>query len=174
MGRCCSPGEAVTSLGTVGDGVVNCVAAQNGPMPLSGTSYSAPVVSGLAALIRARFPALTARQVVKRIEATAHHPPGGWNPLVGNGVIDVVAAVSTDAPPTTTTSRPREPSATISPPAASPRPNRAAKGIALTGATICFLVLAAAVSTGAVAARLPRPRTQSGASSGGHDDVTRD
>ncbi len=162
-----APGEAVTSLGTVGDRVVNCVAAQHGPAPLSGTSYSAPVVSGVAALIRARFPALTARQVVQRIEATAHHPPGGWDPVVGNGVIDVVAAVSTDAPPTAT-SRPRERSTTIPPPA-----DRVAKGVALTGATICFLVLTAAVSTGAVAARLPRPRTQSGHTRGGHDDITR-
>ncbi|OBF80492.1 type VII secretion-associated serine protease mycosin, partial [Mycobacterium sp. 852002-51163_SCH5372311] len=55
-------GEQVTSLGSA---------------PLSGTSYAAPVVSGLAALIRARFPALTARQVIQRIESTAHHPPGG-------------------------------------------------------------------------------------------------
>src|SRR5262245_12421809 len=45
--------------------------------PLPGTSYAAPVVSGLAALIRARFPALTARQVMQRIESTAHHPPAG-------------------------------------------------------------------------------------------------
>lgn len=36
-----APGEAVTSLA---------------PEPVSGTSYAAPVVSGLAALIRARFP----------------------------------------------------------------------------------------------------------------------
>ena len=64
---------------------------------MSGTSYAAPVVSGLAALIRARFPALTARQVMQRIESTAHHPPAGWDPLVGNGTVDALAAVSTDS-----------------------------------------------------------------------------
>ena len=58
-------GEAVTSLGSE---------------PVSGTSYAAPLVSGVAALIRARFPALTARQVMRRIESTAHHPPAGWDP----------------------------------------------------------------------------------------------
>ncbi|WP_062897425.1 type VII secretion system ESX-4 serine protease mycosin MycP4, partial [Mycobacterium avium] len=81
-----APGEAVTSLA---------------PEPVSGTSYAAPVVSGLAALIRARFPALTARQVMQRIEATAHHPPAGWDPLVGHGTVDPLAAVSaeTGAPP---------------------------------------------------------------------------
>ncbi|KDP04241.1 serine protease, partial [Mycobacterium avium subsp. hominissuis 100] len=76
-----APGEAVTSLA---------------PEPVSGTSYAAPVVSGLAALIRARFPALTARQVMQRIEATAHHPPAGWDPLVGHGTVDPLAAVSAE------------------------------------------------------------------------------
>ncbi|HYB82603.1 MAG TPA: type VII secretion-associated serine protease mycosin, partial [Mycobacterium sp.] len=75
-----APGEAVTSLGSEA---------------VSGTSYAAPVVSGLAALIRARFPALSARQVIQRIESTAHHPPAGRDALVGNGTIDAVAAVST-------------------------------------------------------------------------------
>ena len=84
-------GEAVTSLGSV---------------PLSGTSYAAPVVSGLAALIRARFPTLTARQVMQRIESTAHHPPAGWDPFVGNGTVDVLAAVSTDSMPPANTPKP--------------------------------------------------------------------
>ena len=76
-------------------------------MPLSGTSYAAPVVSGLAALIRARFPALTARQVMQRIESTAHHPPAGWDPLVGNGIIDALAAVSTARSPHRRPTRPQ-------------------------------------------------------------------
>src|SRR6516164_469036 len=84
-------GEAVTSLDSE---------------PVSGTSYAAPVVSGLAALIRARFPALTARQVMQRIESTAHHPPARWDPLVGNGTIDVLAAVSTDSSPPSDTPKP--------------------------------------------------------------------
>lgn len=87
-------GEAVTPLGSE---------------PVSGTSYAAPLVSGVAALIRARFPALTARQVMQRIESTAHHPPAGWDPLVGSGTIDALAAISTDAgaPPDTPTTTPR-------------------------------------------------------------------
>ena len=84
-------GEGVTSLGSG---------------PLSGTSYAAPVVSGLAALIRARFPTLTARQVMQRIESTAHHPPAGWDPLVGNGTVDALAAVSTDTAPSARHHRP--------------------------------------------------------------------
>ncbi len=92
-------GEAVTSLSPFGDGTVNRLGGQHGSIPISGTSYAAPVVSGLAALIRARFPTLTARQVMQRIESTAHHPPAGWDPLVGNGTVDALAAVSSDSIP---------------------------------------------------------------------------
>ncbi|HZU46046.1 MAG TPA: type VII secretion-associated serine protease mycosin [Mycobacterium sp.] len=167
-----APGEAVTSLSPVGDGIVNSIAGQGGPAPLSGTSYAAPVVSGLATLIRSRFPTLTARQVMQRIEATAHRPPGGWNPVVGNGVIDALAAVSTDAPPTTTTRRPPENPVAIPAPAPPPRPSRAARHIAFTGAAICVVVLAAAVSTGTAAARLRRSRTPPATC--GHDDIACD
>ena len=72
--------------------------AKQGSTPLSGTSYAAPVVSGLAALVRSRFPTWTARQVMQRIKATAHHPAGGSDPRVGAGVVDFLAAVSTDSP----------------------------------------------------------------------------
>jgi subtilisin family serine protease len=58
----------------------------------SGTSFSAPEVSGAAALVWAANPALSARQVatvLKRI-ASGH---GTWNPSLGFGVLDVAAAV---------------------------------------------------------------------------------
>ncbi|WP_165697196.1 S8 family serine peptidase, partial [Mycobacteroides abscessus] len=42
--------------------------------PLNGTSFAAPYVTGLAALIRARYPELTATQVIRRITETAHAP----------------------------------------------------------------------------------------------------
>jgi membrane-anchored mycosin MYCP len=167
-----APGEAVTSLSPVGDGMVNAVVGQSGPAQLSGTSYAAPVVSGLAALIRSHFPTLTARQVMQRIEATAHHPPGGWNPVVGNGVVDALAAVSTDAPPTATTHRPPENPVAIPAPAVPPRRNRTANHVAFTGAAICVVVLAVAVSTGTSAARLRRLRTPP--ASRRHDDIACD
>ncbi|BBY07312.1 type VII secretion-associated serine protease mycosin [Mycobacterium noviomagense] len=168
-----APGEAVTSLSPVGDGMVNSIVSQSGPAPLSGTSYAAPVVSGLAALIRSRFPTLTARQVMKRIEATAHRPPGGWNPVVGNGVIDAMAAVSTDAPPTTTTRPPPENPVAIPAPAVPPRRHRTASQIAVTGAAICVVVLAAAVSTGSATAKSLR-RFRSPPAAGSDDDIACD
>ena len=134
-------GEALTSLGSE---------------PVSGTSYAAPLVSGLAALIRARFPALTARQVMQRIVSTAHHPPAGWDPVVGNGTIDALAAVSTDTSPPSNTPRPAPapvPNATTPPPAPS---NSHARDTALRGAAVCLVALVAVLAIGAVRGRLGR------------------
>ena len=68
-------------------------------IPIAGTSFSAAYVSGLAALVRQRFPELTAAQVMNRITATARHPGGGADNVVGAGVVDPVAALTWDVPP---------------------------------------------------------------------------
>jgi membrane-anchored mycosin MYCP len=154
-----APGEDVVSLSSSGNGIMNTLGGHEGPAPLAGTSYAAPIVSGLAALIRSRFPTMTARQVMQRIEATAHHPSAGWDPLVGAGVVDLLAAVSTDPPP----SRAPAPSGlplSIPPPAAPERPERGARDTAFTGAAICFAVLAVVLTTGALRLRLRQVRTQ--------------
>jgi membrane-anchored mycosin MYCP len=134
-----APGEDVSSLASE---------------KVSGTSYAAPVVSGLAALIRARFPALTAREVMQRIESTAHHPPAGWDPLVGNGTVDLLAAVSTDAGPPASTAKPAPVPITTSPPGAPPKSH--ARDTALRGAVICLTALAVALAAGAARGRLRR------------------
>ncbi|MBX7432177.1 type VII secretion-associated serine protease mycosin [Mycobacterium sp. Y57] len=74
-----APGQAVVSLAASGDGLVDTAPGHRGAdrVPLSGTSYATPVVSAVAALVRCRFPELTARQVMQRIEDTARHPAGG-------------------------------------------------------------------------------------------------
>jgi membrane-anchored mycosin MYCP len=136
-------GENVTSLGSA---------------PISGTSYAAPVVSGLAALIRARFPALTARQVMQRIESTAHHPPAGRDPLVGHGTVDALAAVSTDATPPPNTSAPDAASVAVTAPVTPARPDPHARNTAITGAAICVVALLAALAIGAAKSRLRRSR----------------
>lgn len=136
-------GEAVNSLGSAS---------------LSGTSYAAPVVSGLAALIRARFPTMTARQVMQRIESTAHHPAPGWDPLVGNGTIDALAAVSTDSIPPINTSKPGPAPVPIPPPLAPAPLDRQGRNTALGGAAICLAALAAALIAGGAKSRLRRTR----------------
>jgi membrane-anchored mycosin MYCP len=132
-------GEAVNSLGSAS---------------LSGTSYAAPVVSGLAALIRARFPTMTARQVMQRIESTAHHPPAGWDSVVGNGTIDALAAVSTDSIPPINTSKPRPAPVSIPPPLAPAPLDRQGRNTALGGAAICAVALVAALVVGTAGGRL--------------------
>jgi membrane-anchored mycosin MYCP len=150
-----APGEGVLSLSSSGGGLANAFVAQQGLTPLSGTSYAAPVVSGLAALVRSRFPTWTARQVMQRIKATAHHPARGSDPRVGAGVVDFLAAVSTDspmaeAPPVARTSVP------VAAPALLPSPDHRARLTAFTGAAACGAVLAVSLSARAVRNRLRR------------------
>lgn len=154
-----APGEAVTSLSSSGDGLVNTLGEPDGSTSLSGTSYAAPVVSGLAALIRSRFPKLTARQVMQRIKATAHHPPGGWDPRVGAGVVDLLAAVSTDPPPSSPP-RPARTSVPILPPPPAAPTDHGARDTAFTGAAACGGVLVVVLTAGALWARLRRARSR--------------
>lgn len=60
-----------------------------------GTSFAAPMVAGTAALIFARYPKLTGREVVQRLLATADPAPGGRHSTgYGVGVVNPVRAVT--------------------------------------------------------------------------------
>ncbi|MEV1291210.1 type VII secretion-associated serine protease mycosin [Pseudonocardia sp. NPDC049635] len=63
---------------------------------VSGTSYAAPLVAGTAALLRERFPMLTADQVADRILTTARPPAAGRDDRVGTGVVDPAAALTAE------------------------------------------------------------------------------
>ncbi|WP_284745412.1 S8 family serine peptidase [Amycolatopsis sp. RTGN1] len=67
---------------------------------IQGTSFAAPYVAGLAALVKAKFPNLDAKGIINRIKETAQHPaaPGGRDNFVGYGVIDPVAALTQSLP----------------------------------------------------------------------------
>jgi type VII secretion-associated serine protease mycosin len=62
----------------------------------NGTSFSAPYVAGVAALIKAKHPDWTAAEVVAQIEQTAERSTSGHDRLVGWGVVDPVRAVTED------------------------------------------------------------------------------
>ncbi|WFP17362.1 S8 family peptidase [Citricoccus muralis] len=63
----------------------------------AGTSGAAPIVAGLAALIRSEYPDMPAHQVIHRILETAHDAgDAGIDPVYGHGIIDAAAAVNAD------------------------------------------------------------------------------
>ncbi len=71
----------------------------------AGTSGAAPIVSGVAALIRSKWPEMSASQVINRIVSTAKDAGApGKDPLYGYGVLDAEAALKADVP--TTSSNP--------------------------------------------------------------------
>jgi len=148
-----APGEAVLSLSTVGDATADTLDGS----PLHGTSFAAPVVSGLAALIRARHPQWTPQQVMDRIKTTAHHPPGGRDDVVGAGVVDPLAALTFDVPASGIPARPAAPlprPAPDSEPAAAP----ATPGLraAIVGTAVLLALLLAAVTGRALSGSEPR------------------
>lgn len=126
-----APGEGMVSLHPDGEGLIDRLTEAN---PISGTSYAAPIVAGIAALVRSRFPQLGARDVMRRIEATAHRPPAGWDPFVGTGVVDALAAVSSGAPASAAPATPPP----VVPPQAAAIGDGQPRRIAFGGAAACI------------------------------------
>jgi type VII secretion-associated serine protease mycosin len=76
---------------------VNVVAAGPGGEYIegSGTSPAAAFVSGVAALIRSKYPGLSPALVEQAlVTTTTHRPSGGYNPSVGFGEVDAAAALA--------------------------------------------------------------------------------
>jgi subtilisin family serine protease len=66
----------------------------------TGTSGASAIVAGAAALVRSRFPDLSAEEVVHRLTATAiDKGPPGRDEEYGYGVLNIVGALTTDVPP---------------------------------------------------------------------------
>jgi subtilisin family serine protease len=67
----------------------------------TGTSLSAPIVAGTAALIRSEYPDLNAASVVQRLISTATDAgPPGHDPQYGHGIVNPVAALTAEVAPT--------------------------------------------------------------------------
>ena len=90
--------DNIIALGPLGE-PVDALPGKEGPVPIAGTSFAAAYVSGLAALVRQKFPDLTPAQIMNRITATSRHPGGGVDDAVGAGPVDAVAALTWDVPP---------------------------------------------------------------------------
>ncbi|MEV5840106.1 type VII secretion-associated serine protease mycosin [Nocardia sp. NPDC052112] len=94
-----APGTAIESLGPGSDSLINGVGEPGKLVPVGGTSFAAAYVSGVAALLRSRFPNETPAEVMARLTASAHAPARGLDNSVGAGMIDPLAALSYRTPP---------------------------------------------------------------------------
>ncbi|MFF6905247.1 type VII secretion-associated serine protease mycosin [Streptomyces sp. NPDC012389] len=65
----------------------------------NGTSFSAPYVAGVAALVKAKHPDWTQRQIVAQLQQTAERSVAGHDRHVGWGVVDPVRALTEDDKP---------------------------------------------------------------------------
>ena len=151
-----APGSRIMGLSSLNGAAVN---ASPGKDPgtgngIWGTSFSAAYVSGVAALVRAKYPNLTAHQVIRRIMETAHNPARTVDNQVGAGVVDAVAALTFDV----AAGDPKPPehlSSALHVPAPRPGPDLRPRTVALQGAGA--VVLAAGIIAGVVAIRRRMP-----------------
>jgi len=92
-----------TVLSAPGDGIVSTASraagSKTGFGSGFGTSGSTAIVSGAAALVRAKYPNLKAPDVINRLIRTADDAgPAGRDPEYGFGRLDILRAVTADVP----------------------------------------------------------------------------
>jgi type VII secretion-associated serine protease mycosin len=143
-----APGTNLLGPGAGGQGLVTAA---------GGTSFATPFVAGVAALVRAYHPQLTAAQVIHRIEATAEHPPG---PLpsgsLGWGEVNPYAAVTAVLPGEQGRTAPATPGRVPPPARAAPGAGKAAAHATAFG--VAAIAVTALVLLSAVVARRGRRR----------------
>jgi type VII secretion-associated serine protease mycosin len=85
---------AQVALSAPGNGLVG--ARPSGYWKVQGTSFATPLVAATAALVRSRWPDMTAANVVNRLIHTADDlGPAGRDPRYGFGLVDPVRALTT-------------------------------------------------------------------------------
>jgi len=94
-----APGTDVVGLSPRDDSLINAIDGPDNTLLVpSGTSFATAIVSGVAALVRAKYPQLSSHQIINRLIHTARAPARGVDNQVGYGVIDPVAALTWDVP----------------------------------------------------------------------------
>ncbi|HEV7582802.1 MAG TPA: type VII secretion-associated serine protease mycosin [Mycobacterium sp.] len=154
-----APGERIVSVSNRdGGGLANGLPDEHQQLAaLSGTSYAAGYVSGVAALVRSKYPTLSATEVVRRITATAHNGARAPSNIVGTGSVDPLAALTWELPASTgPAGTPAKPVAV--PPAPAPKDNTP-RTVAFAGTAALALVVAAAAAAAAIAARRRKETT---------------
>lgn len=141
-----APGERIVSVSNdAAGGLANGLPdSDHGFAPVRGTAYASAYVAGVAALVRSRFPELSARETVDRLTATANGAARSPSNLVGSGRVDPVAALTWNVPERIETdgAAVRSVAAPPAPPVYDPTP----RIVAFTGVgVLALLVLIAAV-----------------------------
>lgn len=101
-----SNANAAIDLSAPGEQIVTAVplqydedATKDGYMPVSGTSFAAPIVSAATTWVRAARPDLSVDQVAQVVRLSARDlGRRGWDPDTGFGLLDVDAALKREAP----------------------------------------------------------------------------
>lgn len=151
-----APGLQIMGLSSVNGAPINALPARDPgrATPLSGTSFATAYTSGVAALVRAKYPNLSAHQVIRRITETAHNPPRGVDNKVGHGIVDPVAALTFDVPPGDRLP-PENLTSLLNVPAAPPPPDLRPRHTALIGAGVVAAIAAAVAAAAALRRRRP-------------------
>jgi subtilisin family serine protease len=118
-----------------------------------GTSDATAIVAGVAALVRSKFPQLSAREVIHRMTATAiDKGKPGRDDEYGYGIVNPVAALTADVPPLGESQSPSP-----APPSIGAQPKPDNKGSSAVLGWLLGAVLLAAAGTGtAIAIRRVR------------------
>jgi membrane-anchored mycosin MYCP len=154
-----APGESVVSVSNRdGGGLANGLPDDHQQLvALSGTSYAAGYVSGVAALVRSKYPGLNAAQVKDRITSTAHNGARAPSNIVGTGSVDPVAALTWELPSS------KGPDAALAKPVAAPKvpasKDNTPRTVAFAGTGLLAVLVAAAAATSAIAARRRKETT---------------
>ncbi|HEX7321521.1 MAG TPA: type VII secretion-associated serine protease mycosin [Mycobacterium sp.] len=148
-----APGEDIASVSNRDDGgLANGLPGSHGKLvALDGTGYAAGYVSGVAALVRSRYPKLTAAQVMHRITATANNGARAPSDVIGAGTIDPLAALTWELPRAaqSTTAPVKQLAAPAEPQRADPAP----RIVAFAGTALLAVLVAAVGGNAAISAR---------------------
>lgn len=131
----------------------------------TGTSDSTAIVAGAAALVRAKYPDLSAEEVIHRLTATAiDKGPPGRDEQYGYGVLNLVAALTADVPAAgqVNANASGTPAAGSSRTTAAAAPEPRSDGTSSGGTTVVALVVLAALIAGGVLAWLYTRRRRAG------------
>ena len=145
-----APGQDIASTGRTGGYIVG----------QDGTSDAAAIVSGAAALLRSKYPNMSADEVVERLKSTAVDKGApGVDPDYGHGIIDIVAALQggTAPPSAAPTSAAPAPTTTTSAPAPQAETEPTSSNTPLVAGGIAAVVL---LLGGLVAVLLTRRRSR--------------